>query len=145
MNPPQSTDLNITEAVWDHVDRGRNKRQPTSKEELWDVLQEAWRTIPEDYFKKWQQSLSKTDEAVTVWNVKSVQEIEEHGQDNNVPDDCARSVGLMSEWKHVLLPSAGLTFSSASGLSSPSVSPCSAFENEKKTLFFVTFVLSSWK
>jgi len=33
--------------VWDHLDRERNKRQPTSKEELWDVLQEAWRTIPE--------------------------------------------------------------------------------------------------
>ena len=52
MNPPQSPDLNINEAVWDHLDRERNKRQPTSKEELWDVLQEAWRTIPEDYLKK---------------------------------------------------------------------------------------------
>ena len=48
MNPPQSLDLKITEALWDHLDRERNKRQPTSKEELWDVLQEAWRTIPED-------------------------------------------------------------------------------------------------
>ena len=34
MNPPQSPDLNIIEAVWDHLDRERNKRQPTSKEEL---------------------------------------------------------------------------------------------------------------
>jgi len=41
MNPPQSPDLNIIEAVWDHLDRKRNKRQPTSKEELWDVLLEA--------------------------------------------------------------------------------------------------------
>jgi len=48
---PQSPDLNIIEAVWDHVDRERNKRQPTSKEELWNVLQGAWRTIPEDYLK----------------------------------------------------------------------------------------------
>ena len=47
----QSPDLNITEAVWDHLDRERNKRQPTSKE-LWNVLQEAWRTIPGDYLKK---------------------------------------------------------------------------------------------
>ena len=46
MNPPQSPDLNITEAVWDHLDRERNKSQPTSEEELWDVLQEAWRTRP---------------------------------------------------------------------------------------------------
>ena len=36
-------------AYFCHLDRERNKRQPTSKEELWDVLQEAWRTIPEDY------------------------------------------------------------------------------------------------
>ena len=49
MTPPQSLDLKIIEAVWDHLDRERNKRQPTCKEELWDVLQEAWRTIPEDY------------------------------------------------------------------------------------------------
>ena len=46
------SDLNIIEAVWDHFDRKRNKRQPTSKGELCDVLQEAWRTIPEDYLKK---------------------------------------------------------------------------------------------
>ena len=52
MNPPQSPDLNIIEAVWDHLYRERNKRQPTSKEELWDVLQEAWRTIPEYSLKK---------------------------------------------------------------------------------------------
>ena len=51
MNPPQSPDLNIIEAVWDQLNRERNKKQPTSKEELWDVLQEAWRTIPEDYLK----------------------------------------------------------------------------------------------
>ena len=48
MNPPQSPDLNMIEAAWDHLDREQNKRQPTSKEELWDVLKEAWRTIPEE-------------------------------------------------------------------------------------------------
>jgi len=41
MNPPQSPDLNIIEAVWDHLDREQKKRQPASKQELWDVLQEA--------------------------------------------------------------------------------------------------------
>jgi len=49
MNPPQSPHLNIIEAVWDHLNRKQNKRQPTTKEELWEVLQGAWRTIPEDY------------------------------------------------------------------------------------------------
>ena len=55
MNHPQDPDLSIIEAVWDHLGRERNKKQPTSKEELWDVLQEAWRTFPEDYLKKLQE------------------------------------------------------------------------------------------
>jgi len=57
MNPPQSPDLNITEAVWDHLDKERSKRQPTSKEELRNVFQEACRSIADDYFKKWQKKL----------------------------------------------------------------------------------------
>ena len=39
--PPQSPDLNIMEAVLDHLDRERNKGQPKSKEELWEVSKEA--------------------------------------------------------------------------------------------------------
>jgi len=38
MNTPQSPDCNIMEAVWDHLGRKQIKWQPTSKEELWDVL-----------------------------------------------------------------------------------------------------------
>ena len=38
---PQSPDLNIIAAVWDHLDRERNKGQSKSKEELWKVLKEA--------------------------------------------------------------------------------------------------------
>jgi len=41
MDPPQSLDLNIMEAAMDHLDREQSKRQPTSKEELLDVLQET--------------------------------------------------------------------------------------------------------
>jgi len=64
LNPPQSPDFNITEAVWDHLDRERNKRQPTSqKKELWNVIQEYWRTIPEDYLKNLQESLSRIVQA----------------------------------------------------------------------------------
>jgi len=47
MNPHQSPDFNITEAMGNHLNRDPNKRQPTSKKELWNVLQETWRTIPE--------------------------------------------------------------------------------------------------
>ena len=57
--PPQSPDLNIIEAVWDNLDRERNKRQPKSEEELGEVLKEAWYNIPEDYFKKLQDSPHK--------------------------------------------------------------------------------------
>ena len=39
--PPQSPDLNIREAVWDHLDRERNKQQPKPKVKLWEVLKEA--------------------------------------------------------------------------------------------------------
>ena len=39
--PPQSPDLNIIEAVWDHLDRERNKRLPMNKKELWKLLKEA--------------------------------------------------------------------------------------------------------
>ena len=47
--PPQSPDVNIIEAVWDHLDREINKGQHKSKEELWEVLKEALYIIPEDY------------------------------------------------------------------------------------------------
>ena len=57
--PPQSPDLNIIEAVWDHLDRERNKGQPKSKEELKEMLKEAWYNIPEDYFWKLQDGLPK--------------------------------------------------------------------------------------
>ena len=42
----------VNEAVWHHLNRKQNKRQSTSKEELWDVLPEAWRTISEDYLQR---------------------------------------------------------------------------------------------
>lgn len=43
--PPQTPDLNVIEAVWDQLDRERNKTLPISKEELWKVLKEAWYSV----------------------------------------------------------------------------------------------------
>ena len=57
--PPQSAALNITEAIWDHLDRERNKGQPNSKDELLEVLKEGLYNIPEDYERKLQDSLPK--------------------------------------------------------------------------------------
>lgn len=36
--PSRSTDLNITEAGWDHLDNKQHKRQPMFKEELGNVI-----------------------------------------------------------------------------------------------------------
>lgn len=52
-------DLNIIEAVWSHLDREINNRQPKSKEEPWEVIKEAWDIKPEDYFRKLEDSLPK--------------------------------------------------------------------------------------
>ena len=38
INPPQNPDLNFIEALWEHLDTQRNKRQRTSKAVLWNVL-----------------------------------------------------------------------------------------------------------
>jgi len=43
--PHQNLNISIIEAVWDHLVRDQNKSQAISKEELWNVLQEARRTI----------------------------------------------------------------------------------------------------
>lgn len=42
---------------WDHLNREKNKRQPTFIEEFWNAFQEAWRNICEDYLKS--ESLPK--------------------------------------------------------------------------------------
>lgn len=52
INPPQNPGLSIIEAVCVHLIREPNKKLPTSKEELWKVLEEVWRTIFEDYLRK---------------------------------------------------------------------------------------------
>lgn len=54
-----SMDFNITEAMWDYVNREQNKSQTTFKEELWNDLQAACRTIIEEYLKKLQGNLFK--------------------------------------------------------------------------------------
>lgn len=51
--PPQSPNINIIEAAWEHLAREQIKSQPTFEEDLWNVLQEGWRifvkTIQRNY------------------------------------------------------------------------------------------------
>lgn len=46
-----------SKAVWDHLDSEWSKRQPTSKVELWNVFQEAWRAISEEVRLCWRMML----------------------------------------------------------------------------------------
>lgn len=61
--PPQILDLNIIEAVQNHLGREWNKFVKY-KEKLWNFFQEAWRTIPGDDLKKLQQSLPEWFQAM---------------------------------------------------------------------------------
>jgi hypothetical protein len=42
--PPQSTDLNQVEVVWDESDRSVKKKQSTSAQRIWELLQDCWKS-----------------------------------------------------------------------------------------------------
>ena len=44
--PPQSSDLNPIEMVWDELDRRVKKKQPTSAQHMWELLQDCWKCLP---------------------------------------------------------------------------------------------------
>ena len=44
--PPQSSDLNPIEMVWDELDRRVKEKQPTSAQNMWELLQDCWKIIP---------------------------------------------------------------------------------------------------
>ena len=50
--PPQSPDLNPIEMVWDELDRRVKKKQPTSVQHMWELLQNFFKSIPGDYLRK---------------------------------------------------------------------------------------------
>lgn len=50
--PPQSPDLNPIELLWDELDRRVRSFGPSSKEQLWNVLQREWDNIPGDTLRK---------------------------------------------------------------------------------------------
>jgi curved DNA-binding protein CbpA len=43
--PSQTRDLNPTENLWDHLKREKVKHDPTSKDNLWDVLNQCWNNL----------------------------------------------------------------------------------------------------
>ena len=48
--PAQSPDLNPIELVWDELDRRVKAKQPTSVTHLWELLQQCWEELCEQYF-----------------------------------------------------------------------------------------------
>ena len=47
--PAQSPDLNPVELVWDELDRRVKAKQPTSATHLWELRQQCWEDISEQY------------------------------------------------------------------------------------------------
>lgn len=44
-HPPQSPDLNPIELLWEELDREVRKLRPTSKDDLWNCLNQAWANL----------------------------------------------------------------------------------------------------
>ena len=47
--PAQSPDLNPIELVWDELDRRVKANQPSSATHLWELLQQCWEELSEQY------------------------------------------------------------------------------------------------
>ena len=66
--PAQSPDLNPIELLWEQLDRMVRKKCPSSKSNLWEVLQEVWGEISSDFLKKLTARMPKVCKAVIAAN-----------------------------------------------------------------------------
>ena len=62
--PPQSPDCNPTDLLWDHLDREVRKTPPRGKNDLWEAIQNIWKNIDEEYFKKLIDRIPRTCQAI---------------------------------------------------------------------------------
>ena len=46
--PPQSPDLKPIEMIWGELDRKVKEKQPTSAQHMWELLQDCWKSIPDE-------------------------------------------------------------------------------------------------
>lgn len=60
----QSPDVNPIELLWDKLDREVRKQCPTSTTHLWEILQNEWNQIDDDYLSKLLQRMPKLCAAV---------------------------------------------------------------------------------
>ena len=62
--PPQSSDLNPIENLWDHFKREKVKHQSTNKDNLWDFLNQSWNNIKAEVLIKLVHSMPNGVNAV---------------------------------------------------------------------------------
>ena len=46
--PPQSSDLNPIEMVWDELEHRVKEKQPTRAQHMWELLQDCRKSIPHE-------------------------------------------------------------------------------------------------
>ena len=57
--PAQSPDMNIIEKVWTYIEKEKVKRAPVNLQQLWEVLQDISRNIPDDFIQKLYESVPR--------------------------------------------------------------------------------------
>lgn len=62
--PPQSPDLNPIEKLWDELDRRVRQRAPTSKQQLWSMLESEWQNIPPETLQQLTNRMPRVVQAV---------------------------------------------------------------------------------
>jgi 23S rRNA maturation-related 3'-5' exoribonuclease YhaM len=62
--PPQSRNQNPIENLWDNLKRERVKHDPTSKDNLWDVLNQCWNNLKSAVLRRLVESMPGRIKAV---------------------------------------------------------------------------------
>ena len=72
--PPQSPDLNPIEMDWDELDRRVKEKQPTSAQHMWELLQDCWKSIPDE--AGWENAKSvqscQQDKRWILWRIWNI-------------------------------------------------------------------------
>ncbi|GBN65601.1 Transposable element Tc1 transposase [Araneus ventricosus] len=62
--PPKGADLNPVENVFAEIQRRLSDRNPTNREELWEMVRDTFQELPESYFTKLIESMQKRTRGV---------------------------------------------------------------------------------
>jgi hypothetical protein len=62
--PPQSSNLNQIDMVWDDLDHRVKEKLPTCAQHMWELLHDCWKIIPGDYLRKLVERMPRVCKAV---------------------------------------------------------------------------------